>query len=187
MWFNWDLALDAQGHPRIALYESPGIDITVSGKLFYAWCDNNCVGHGPAFQIVQVASGEGQGVDLAIDPQGRTHMVYDAGQRGTLGELWCDTHCTDANAWQRRILETSEQLTQQFAPASPLTCSQQDRAWFDSIPQVAFDANGQMIVAYDAKNVARCFSIDPADPTKRIYSRIERIWWAVRLVQFPRA
>jgi hypothetical protein len=185
LWANWDLALDAQGHPRIALYEAAGIDITVGGKLYYGWCDHACYDGDAPFEIVPVASGEGQSVDLAIDPQGRTHLVYDAGQRGALGELWCDTDCTSAASWQRRILETSEQLMQQFAPASPLSCDQQERVWLDAIPQAAFDAQGRLVVAYDVKNVARCYSIDPADPTHPIYSKVERIWWAVRLAQFP--
>jgi len=51
--------LDAQGRPRIALYEAAGIDINVGGKLFYGWCDSGCAGNGPAFQIVQVASAPG--------------------------------------------------------------------------------------------------------------------------------
>jgi hypothetical protein len=184
MWASWDLALDANGRPRVALYEPAGIDITVGDRLFYAWCDSDCAGGGAPFQLVQVAGGEGQSVDLAIDGQGRTHMVYDAGQRGILGELWCDTGCESAESWQRRILETSEQLTQQLAPASPLTCDQQERVWFDAIPQVAFDAQGKLVVAYDATNYARCYTVDPADPTHRIYSEVKRIWWAVRLSQF---
>jgi hypothetical protein len=184
-WASWDLALDAAGHPRVALYEPAAPDITVGGKLYYSWCDNDCASQDTPFQIVQVASGEGKNVDLAIDPHGRTHMVYDAGQRGTIGELWCDTSCTSASQWQRHILETSEQLMQQFAPASPLSCDQQERAWLDAIPQLAFDAQGRLVVAYDVKNVARCYTIDPANPTHRIYSTVERIWWAVRLAQFP--
>jgi hypothetical protein len=74
-----------------------------------------------------------------------------------------------------------------FAPASPLTCSQQERAWLDAIPQVAFDAQGRMAVAYDIKNVARCYTVDPADPTQRVYSEIKRIWWAARWAQFSAA
>jgi hypothetical protein len=193
MWANWDLVLDGQGRPRVALYEAAGIDITVGGKLFYGWCDSNCSPFimpslaEEQFQLVQVAAGEGQSVDMAIDQQGRTHMVYDAGQRGTLGELWCDNSCTSASSWQRRILETSEQLSAQLNPASPLSCDQQDKAWLDAIPQVTFDAQGRMVVAYDITSYARCYSLDPSDPTKRIYSRVERIWWAIRWAQFARA
>lgn len=183
-WANWDLALDANGKPRVALYEPAGVDITVGGRLFYAWCDTNCHSADAPFQMAQVAGGEGQSVDLAFDANGRAHMVYDAGQRGILGELWCDASCTSADAWQRRILETSEQLTQELAPASPLTCDQQERVWFDAIPQVAFDAQGKLVVAYDATNYARCYTVDPADPTHPVYSEVKRIWWAVRLSQF---
>ena len=135
---------------------------------------------------MQVASGEGMNVDLAIDVQGRTHMVYDAGQRGTLGELWCDTNCTNPGAWQRRILETSNQLMQEFAPASPFTCDQQERAWFDAIPSVAFSPAGQLVVAYDIKNVATCYFTDPTDPSKPPSTRVERIWWGVRWASFAR-
>ncbi|HMO58520.1 MAG TPA: hypothetical protein PKC19_14255, partial [Roseiflexaceae bacterium] len=183
-WASWDLALDGQGRPRVALYEPAGIDITVGGRLFYGWCDGVCFHTDDPFSLVQVAAGEGLNVDLAIDGQGRTHLVYDAGQRGALGQLWCTSNCTVAAAWQRRILETSEQLMGQFAPASPLSCSQQERAWFDAIPQVAFDRQGRMAVAYDITNYARCYTIDPSDPTRRIYSEVKRIWWAVRWVQF---
>lgn len=187
MWTNWDLALDAQGRPRIALYEPATIDITVGGKLYYGWCDTDC-GNGDApFQLVQVASGEGKSVDLAIDAQGRTHMVYDAGQRGTLGELWCDTGCTDANQWQRRILETNEKLMEEFKPASPFHCDQPDeqRAWLDAIPTVDFDPQSRLVVAYDVKNVVTCYYRDPTKPNDPPQSRVERLWWAVRWAVFP--
>ena len=124
--------------------------------------------------------------DLLIDAQGRSHMVYDAGQRGVLGEVWCNTACTSAGAWQRRILETNEQLMHEFTPASPLSCSQQDVAWLDALPAATVDTAGRLVVAYDTKFVARCFYYDPADPTHKIYTRIERVWWAVRWAQFPR-
>jgi len=124
--------------------------------------------------------------DLLIDAQGRTHMVYDAGQRGVVGEVWCDAACTSAGAWQRRILETNEQLMHEFTPASPLSCSLQEVAWLDALPAATVDASGRLVVAYDAKFVARCFYYDPTDPTNKIYTKVERIWRAVRWAQFPR-
>jgi hypothetical protein len=185
MWANWDLALDAAGQPHIALYEPAAIDITVGGKLFYAWCDSGC-DEGDDFHPTQVASGEGRNVDIAIDPQGRVHMVYDAGQRGTIGEVWCDAGCANPGAWQRRILETNDRLMQEFAPPSPLTCDQQLRMWLDAVPTVSFDAQGRMVVAYDVKNVARCYYSDPTDPGNG-GSRVERVWWAIRWTVFERA
>ena len=107
IWANWDLALDGAGRSRIALYEAAPIDITVGGKLFYAACDADDCTIDTNWQLTQVASGESKNVDLAIDAQGRTHMVYDAGLRGTIGEMWCDTACSDVRHWQRRILETN--------------------------------------------------------------------------------
>lgn len=49
------------------------------------------------------------------------------------------------------------------------------------------DPTGRLVVAYDTKFVGRCFYHDPADPSHKIYSKIERIWWAVRWAQFSRA
>jgi hypothetical protein len=183
-WANWDLALDSAGAPRIALYDAPAPDIFVGGKLYYGWCEASCTSQDAPFQIVQVASGEGMNVDLAIDAQGRTHMVYDAGQRGTIGEVWCDASCTSAGAWQRRVLETSDQLMQEFAPASPFTCDQEVRAWFDAIPTVAFDSQGRMVVAYDTKNVVTCYY--DQGPGKPPGSKVERLWWGVRWATFAR-
>ena len=184
MWAAWDLELDGQGNPRIALYEPPGVDINVGGKLYYGTCDGKCFHKDDAFTLVQVAQGEGRNVDLAIDGRGRTHMVYDAGQRGALGELWCDASCGTAAQWQRRILETNEQLMADWAPASSFTCDQQQRAWLDAIPMVAFDSAHNMVVAYDLKNVAICYYQDPTRPGDPPGSKVERIWWAVRWARF---
>jgi len=35
-----------------------------------------------------MASRAGPDVDMEIDQQGRSHIVYDAGQRGVLAYLW---------------------------------------------------------------------------------------------------
>jgi hypothetical protein len=182
-WANWDLALDAAGRPRVALYEAAPIDIHVGGKLYYAACDDICTVE-DNWQLTQIASGEGKNVDLAIDAAGRAHMVYDAGQRGAIGEVWCDANCSSSTQWQRRILERSEQLMQEFAPASPLSCDQEERAWLDAIPTVAFDSQGRLVVAYDVKNVVVCYyDQGPGQPPG---SKVERLWWAVRWAFFPR-
>ena len=59
-------------------------------------------------------------------------------------------------------------------------------AWLDELPAATVDAAGRLVVAYDTKFVARCFYYDPADPAHKIYTRVERVWWAVRWTQFPR-
>jgi hypothetical protein len=190
MWANWDLALDTNGLPHLALYEPAPINITVGGKLYYAWCNVACQADvSIPFTMTHVASGEGLNVDLAIDPQGRKHMVYDAGQRAALAELWCEAgaDCTQAATWQHRNLETSQQLQAQFAPASPLNCDQENRAWLDAVPKVTFDAQGTMIVGYDIKNVTTCYYQDPNNPGGPLKSKVERLWWAVRLAFFGRA
>jgi hypothetical protein len=58
----------------------------------------------------------------------------------------------------------------QFAPSSPLSCDQQERVWLDAIPAIAFDNEGQLVVAYDVKNVTRCY-YDPAHPNDPIQDR----------------
>jgi hypothetical protein len=186
-WANWDLALDAQGRPRVALYEPAPIDIYVGGKLYYAWCDADDCAQPGVWQQTLVVEGEGKNVDLAFDAQGRAHMVYDAGQHGVIGEAWCDADCSSAAQWENRILETSEQLQQEFAPASPFTCDQDERQWLDAIPSVAFDSQGRLVVAYDTRNVTTCYYTDPSDPTGPPLSRVERLWWAIHWSFFPSA
>lgn len=185
LWANWDLVLDSQGRPRLALYEPAHIDINVSGRLFYAWCDENCTSQDTPFQMVEVAQGEGKNVDIEIDKQGRTHMVYDAGQRGSLGQLWCDTDCASASQWQRRILETSDELQAQFPVAIPFTCNQEtEHAWLDAVPQAVFDKDNRLVVAYDIVHYATCYYTDPAHPDDHIITHVDRIWWAVRWARF---
>lgn len=187
-WAGWDLALDAAGQPRIALYEAAPIDIRVGGKLYYGWCEAGCADVNATFRIVQVAEGEGKNADLTIDEQGRTYLVYDAGQRGVLGAQACDGNCTNPGSWRRAILQTTEQLQQEFAPASPLNCAQNEeegRAWLDAVPTTAFDRQGRLVVAYDVKNVAICYYTDPAHPNDPVWSKVERLWWAVRVGFYP--
>ena len=169
----------------MALYEAAPIDIYVGGELYYAACDDTCTNEGN-WQLTHVASGEGKNVDLAIDAAGHSHMVYDAGQRGALGEVWCDEGCTSSAQWQWRILETSEQLQKEFAPASPLTCDQDERAWLNAIPTVDFDAQGRLVVAYDIKNVTFCYYSDPNNPGGPLQQKVQRLWWAVRWAHFAR-
>jgi hypothetical protein len=184
MWTGWDLALDANGRPHVALYEPANIDITVGGRLFYGRCEADDCAVETNWQLTEVASGEGKNVDLAIDGQGRLHMVYDAGQRGALGQLWCDSDCTVAEQWQRRILETSDQLQAEFPVAIPFTCDQEtEHAWLDAIPVIDFGPGGELVVAYDIKHVATCYYRDPDRPDP-IITRVERIWWAVRWAFF---
>ena len=59
-------------------------------------------------------------------------------------------------------------------------------AWLDALPSAAVTPAGDLVVAYDAKYVGRCFYYDPADPTRKIYTKVERIWWAVRWAAFAR-
>jgi hypothetical protein len=75
---------------------------------------------------------------------------------------------------------------QEFAPASPFTCDQLKRAWFDAIPSVAFNPAGRLVVAYDVKNVATCYFTDPTDPSKPPSTQVKRIWWGVRWTTFAR-
>ena len=184
-WASWDLELDNNGHPRVALYEPAAIDINVTGMLYYGACDSECT-TADHWQLTPIANGEGKNVDLAIDSQGRTHMVYDAGQRAVLAERWCDSDCLTATQWQQRRLETSTQLQAEFPTAIPLNCDDGEHAWFDAIPQVNFTSQGQLVVAYDAVDYAVCYFRDPTNPQNPPGREVKRIWWAVRWAYFER-
>jgi hypothetical protein len=83
---------------------------------------------------------------------------------------------------RRELQQQHAQLMQEFAPASPLSCDQEERAWLDAIPTVAFDSQGRLIVAYDVKNVVVCYyDQGPGQPPG---SKVERLTIRLRNIAF---
>ncbi|HMN27191.1 MAG TPA: hypothetical protein PKE45_03480 [Caldilineaceae bacterium] len=154
---TFSLRVDSNGRPRIALYSgsyneapSPFDD----NLLYYLSCDAQCA-TGDAANWRSLAIGaptlSGHHVDLALDGQGRPRLAYSGGN-DSLGYSWCDQNCeTDNTAWQHRVAETKEALSDDYAilPIRRCTIS----AWLNGVrPSLALDPQGNPRIAYDAQH-----------------------------------
>jgi hypothetical protein len=177
---SWDLELDAQDRPRVAFYQA-GLDDGSGDRLFYAWCDAaDCLtAAGWQRKAIDLEVSQGQNADLALDTQGRPRMAYKI--NSGLGYAWCNTACETAGAqWQRKVIETSAELQQDFPVPWPTSCD--PSVWTDPIPALALDAQGLPRIAYDNLSVAKCYYTKPGDPNT--YSKIEKLFRAVRWLYF---
>ncbi len=152
----FDLALDANGRPRLALYTGPleagrGLD---PNTLYYIYCNDNCgdlnlsVWDGYA---LGVAAGAGSYAQLVLDAAGRPRLAYEDVSYG-LQYTWCVSGCETASpAWQTRLADSSATLdqTEPVAPIPPC----QVAAWFTGKrPSLALDPAGNPRFAYDAEH-----------------------------------
>jgi hypothetical protein len=95
---SYDIALDGQGRPRVALYQ--GALLGGQGeRLFYAWCNSGCDNDGNwQGSDLGLAQKDGQGPDLVLDSAGRPRLAYGLYNAGGLGYSWCDANCETAGA-----------------------------------------------------------------------------------------
>ncbi len=126
----------------------------------------------------------GRFADLELTAQGQPRIAYEntygtVDERG-LGYAWCDSGCETAAGWQHRTVDPASRLQAEFPVARPFSCY--ESGWFDAIPVLALDAEGNPHIAYDALNIARCYYEVFNDPVKKV--KIEKLWRAVRWVQF---
>lgn len=178
-----DLALDADNHPRIAFYQE-GLLEGKGNKLFYLWCDNNCL---DASNWAQRDLGlpvlNGQEPDLELDKAGRPRIAYADYQDGGVGILWCNEACETANAqWESKVLENRTQIYQAWPVAYPPHCD--GGIWDGNTPKLVLRGNGDLQIAFDGTYHARCFYDD--DPTDNEPPTFEfhLIVRSVRLISF---
>jgi hypothetical protein len=182
---SWDLELDRQDRPRIAFFQGGTADGS-GDRLWYLWCDAACLtADGWGRSEIGAPLGGGRYADLALDAAGRPRIAYQNtygsdDQRG-LGYAWCDVGCGAAGAdWQHRTVDPAARLQAEYPVTKPLSCY--ESGWFDAIPSLALDRDGNPNVAYDALNAARCYYEVPNDPVKKV--KVEILWRAARWVQF---
>lgn len=177
---SWDIELDPNDNPRIAFFQA-ATDSGSGDQLWYLSCDGNCLDlSGWQGTTIGLALTEGQNADLELDAQGRPRMAYEALSPGSLGYAWCNAGCTSAASWQHKTIEDSDKLQAELPVTKPISCDQQ--GWFDAIPSLALDAQGNPHVAYDAVNVARCwYDRGPGEPPG---TRVEYLWRAARVAFF---
>jgi hypothetical protein len=180
----WDMELDANDRPRIALFTGDGT--IASGfeahVLHYLSCDANCMNDSSWSSRSVTVPGEGETPDLELDAQGRPRIA--AIFKGALGLLWCDANCSGNAQWQVKIIETPQQMKQGNPQAIPLTCDSD--LWKALTPSLALDNGGNPRIAYDVQVDARCRFEDPNNPNGPPVTSFRRIWNGVRLAFLPR-
>jgi hypothetical protein len=158
-----DLALDGENRPRIAFYQE-GLLEGKGNKLYYLWCDHNCLDVGNWQQRdLGLPTMDGQEPDLELDHAGRPRIAYADYDQGGVGLLWCNAACETADAeWQNKVLEDRNQLYQAWSVAYPPHCD--GGIWDGHTPKLVLTGNGDPQVAFDGTYHARCYYDDiPGD------------------------
>ena len=173
----WDLALDAQGRPRVVYFKYTGD--SSDRNLFYLWCDTNCTDDG-SWQSTSmgVPTNEGIDADLELDSAGRPRVAFLT--TSDLGYAWCDGDCTATTGWQHGYADNDDLLTQDYPVALPYTCS--SGIWDSYAPSLSLDKNGNPRMAYDARYQAYCQFQDPTNPGSPIENKFIEVWHSVRTV-----
>jgi hypothetical protein len=150
---KFNLAVDSNGRPRLGVYSgSYGYAPFPSQKLLYLWCNTACnTSSSWFFSDIGMASGSGDGVDLALDGQDRPRLSFETASQG-LGYAWCNAACESGSAvWQSQVVESQESLADNYEvlPIHRCTIS----TWFNGQrSSLALDASGNPRIAYDAQH-----------------------------------
>jgi hypothetical protein len=166
-----DIAVDAQGRPRIAFYQEALLE-GQGKRLHYLACDDGCLD--PArWSIVDLGLGfsNGQEPDLELDVQGRPRIAYSDWDSGGIGYAWCDQNCAGGSAnWQHKLLEQRAALYDAWPVAYPFHCD--GGLWNTLTPTLSLPADGPAQIAFDAIYNARCWYDDTTDsypPTSEMH------------------
>lgn len=182
---TWDLAIDPQGRPRIALFTGDGMEQSeFTHSLIYFWCDvANCTESDQVWNGSAVIAGEGHGemAALALDASGNPRLAFRTSS-GELGYAWCDEACTtpETAAWQATFVEGQADLSVERPTALPFTCD--GELWEGLAPQLALGSDGRPLVAYDVSVEGRCLYQEFGDP--QITYDFHQLWRGARLVTF---
>lgn len=176
--FSYDIAITADGKPRIAYYE--GAHVNGGGNvLWYGWCHDNCTNSGN-WERHQLGLPvlEGQEPDLELDSAGRPHIAYALYKDGGLGYSVCSSACESSGAqWKHQVVETRTQMAQTFSAALPTHCS--SGIWNVLTPSLALDGSDKPHVAFDATYHGKCHYVgeDKWEP----WNEMNLVWRAVRV------
>lgn len=182
---SWDLTLDSQDRPRLALYRGTGT--FEAEKVLYIWCNETCLDQATKddhwqFNDPGVAATDGRHPALALDSQERPHIAYTDQTVGGLGYVWCSANCeSDSPTWHHQAIEGATDLHADWPVAIPPACD--TGLWHGLTPVLSLSSTDQPTVAYDTTYHARCFYDDPSDgqPPFTAFHLIVR---AVRVIRF---
>jgi hypothetical protein len=126
-----ELAVDAQGRPRVIIVTSDNGDPFLDHYLFAA-CDSGCTSaaHWTHVDVTDITAGvntfifQGNKHFFALDPQGRPRFVIDDGSH--YDYLFCNSGCTSAASWNSLALHGQSDSGMGYYP-----------------PALAFNAAGQ--------------------------------------------
>lgn len=158
---SYALRVDADGHPRVALYQGDVGASAPGGFLYFAWCDAACglaagsAGSGWGARTIGLPQQYGaNGIDLALGAGGKVRVAYAWYPDGTgVGLATCSANCTSQTPnWSAASLESATQL----AAAAPraLPAGYDGTTWITvgRAPSLALDAAGTPWVASGAEH-----------------------------------
>jgi hypothetical protein len=154
---TFSLALDPQGHPRLALYMGYlGSGNTHNNLLTYLWCSATCsnssnwVGY-----YMGLPADYGIDVNLAFDAQGLPHLAYyiDSSADSTygLGYAACTSACESLSAaWHTQLVETTVDLEANDPVPVASGCSLSTWLEVGTYPSLVLDSSGSPDIGYTA-------------------------------------
>lgn len=96
---------------RMVVDDEGGIHMalpSITGKGFhYSYCQPGCTGSEQVSDVIFSTEQNGPGLSLALDPQGRPHILIDAYLE--LGYAWCSGDCTTEAGWNVGTLASYDQ------------------------------------------------------------------------------
>ena len=152
---GWDLALTADGRPRIAQFLGDGTERRdLAHELIYLWCNTDCTKDDSwAGSALGAGNGIGESPDLVLDDQDRPRIAMIA-KGGNAALAACDTDCeTNTPKWRFSIAEPIEAVRAARPKALPFHCD--GEVWEALMPTLALDGD-QATVGYDLLVSARC-------------------------------
>jgi hypothetical protein len=175
---TWDIATDAQGRPRAALFVGGGAhEEGIDYSLLYLWCNEACTSD-TGWSATKIYEGSmGESPAITIDPEGRPHVAFLSDQAmPVIAE--CDADCEgDAPVWNGTIFEDTGHIADDRPTALPFTCD--GELWNALSPDLALAPDGTAYVAYDISVEARCLYQEFGEP--EITYEFHEIWRGVRL------
>lgn len=177
---TWDLALTADGKPRIAQFAGAGTERKdLAHELIYLWCDTAC-NKEESWNGSTVGAGNGMGesADLVLDDDGHPRIaMLTAHAEAALAV--CDVDCeTSTPKWRFSIPERITVPQKERPKALPFHCDAE--LWQAVMPTLAVNGDSAT-VGYDMLVSARCIYKYFQDPVPS--STFHEIFHGTRIVQ----
>jgi hypothetical protein len=179
---TWDLALTADGQPRVALFFGDGTTpAELSHQLLYVWCKTDC-GREDSWSAnaVNPGKGVGEGTDLALDAQGRPHIAMLSAD-GQIALASCTDGCdSDKPVWKASLAEEMAVVQKARPQALPFHCD--GEVWEGFMPSLAL-GKGVATIGYDIVVSARCLYKEYGEPVPSY--TFHEIFRGSRVANFP--